>query len=98
MLRIEWKPAARVDLMSLVDFIAEDSPTNAALFAADLRLKVQQLSIYPEMYRLGRKRGTREMVVHPNYIVIYRVLKKSEVIEILRVKHAAERWPTTSGL
>ncbi len=94
MLQIEWKPAARADLMKIADFIAADSPVNAALFASDLQRKVKQLSTYPEMVRLGRKRGTREMVVHPNYVVIYRVIKKSGVVEILRIKHAAERWPT----
>jgi plasmid stabilization system protein ParE len=31
------------------------------------------------------------MVVHPHYIVIYRVQK--ETVEILRVKHTAQRWP-----
>jgi len=29
--------------------------------------------------------------VHPNYILIYRVV--DGVVEILRVKHAAQKWP-----
>jgi plasmid stabilization system protein ParE len=35
---------------------------------------------------------TREAVVHPNYIMVYRI--ESETITILRVLHAAQRWPS----
>ena len=91
--RLEWKQVAEDELNDIVDFIANDSPVSAEHFAADLRTKVNKLCEHPELFRPGRKRGTREMVVHPNYIVIYRVIKKHEVVEILRVKHAAQQWP-----
>ena len=35
----------------------------------------------------------RELVVHPSYIVFYRVLTESRTVEILRVKHAAQQMP-----
>jgi toxin ParE1/3/4 len=35
----------------------------------------------------------RELVVHPNYIVFYRVLAEARTVEILRVKHAAQQAP-----
>lgn len=35
----------------------------------------------------------RELVVHPNYIVFYRVLDEARTVEILRVKHAAQQTP-----
>jgi plasmid stabilization system protein ParE len=34
--------------------------------------------------------GTREIVVHPNYIVFYEV---TDVIEVLAVVHARENFP-----
>jgi addiction module RelE/StbE family toxin len=40
---------------------------------------------------VGRIKDTRELVVHPNYIVIYRIVGKA--VEVLRVKHAAQKWP-----
>lgn len=92
--RLEWKQVAEGELNEIVDFIANDSPVNAERFAADLRTKANTLRDNPELYRAGRKRGTREMVVHPNYIVIYRIIKKRNVVEILRVKHAAQQWPS----
>ncbi|MBW8066420.1 MAG: type II toxin-antitoxin system RelE/ParE family toxin, partial [Ferrovum sp.] len=35
----------------------------------------------------------RELVVHPNYIVFYRVQAATRTVEILRVKHAAQQTP-----
>jgi len=35
--------------------------------------------------------GTRELVMRPSYIVIYR--ETPESVAILRVLHAARRWP-----
>ncbi len=43
------------------------------------------------MYRVGRAEGTREMVVRPNYIVVY--AENPDAITILRVLHAAQLWP-----
>ena len=43
------------------------------------------------MYRVGRVDGTREMVVRPNYIVVY--ADHPRTIAILRVLHAAQQWP-----
>ncbi|HLL30469.1 MAG TPA: type II toxin-antitoxin system RelE/ParE family toxin, partial [Allosphingosinicella sp.] len=40
----------------------------------------ERLPDHPFLYRPGRAPGTREAVVHPNYILIYRV--KGEAVEI----------------
>lgn len=89
--RLEWKKQANNDLVKIVVHIAEDNQVAADQLADLILGKTEQLREHPELYRAGRKRGTREMVVHPHYIVIYRVQK--ETVEILRVKHTAQRWP-----
>lgn len=94
MRRLEWKKQANNDLVKIVTHIAEDSEAAADRLADLILEKAEQLRARPELYRPGRARGTREMVVHPNYIVIYRVRK--ETVEILRVKHSAQRWPAKS--
>lgn len=45
----------------------------------------------PKLYKAGRVKGTREIVVRPNYVLVYRVA--GNVIEVLRVLHAAQQWP-----
>ena len=43
------------------------------------------------MYRRGRADGTREAVVHPNYLIVYRIA--SDTIEIVNVVHARRDYP-----
>jgi plasmid stabilization system protein ParE len=50
-----------------------------------------RLPEHPFLYRSGRAPGTREAVVHPNYILIYRVT--AEAVEIVSVVHARRRYP-----
>lgn len=35
--------------------------------------------------------GTREILVRPNYVMIYRIT--GDVVEVLRVLHATQQWP-----
>lgn len=48
----------------------------------------------PTLYKAGRVKGTRELVVRPNYVMVYRVLP--DAIEVLRVLHASQQWPVPS--
>lgn len=94
--RIEWRPMAREDLRGIVRYIGKDSPTQAKSFRKELRDKTKLLAQHPELGRKGRPGlpdWLRELVVHPNYIVFYRVLVEARTIEILRVKHAAQQMP-----
>ncbi len=50
-----------------------------------------RLPDHPQLYRAGRVAGTREMIVHRNYLVIY--AEDKDVISILRVLHGAQQWP-----
>lgn len=88
---IHWKKQAINDLIKIGKQIAKDSQVNADKMVNLIEDKVKPLAEHPDMCRLGRKRGTRELVAHENYLVIYRVLPES--VEILRVKHAAQQWP-----
>ena len=94
--RIEWRATARDDLRGIVRYIGKDNPTRAKSFAQELRDKTQALAQHPELGRKGRPGlpdWLRELVVHPNYIVFYRVRFEERMVEILRVKHAAQQMP-----
>jgi toxin ParE1/3/4 len=58
---------------------------------AEIETKASRLPERPELYRMGRAAGTREMVVRPNYLVVYAVDERA--VRILRVLHAAQQWP-----
>jgi toxin ParE1/3/4 len=88
-MRVEWLPQARDQLLSIVRHISQDSPQAAIELAQLIRARADTLATYPNRYRAGRIRGTRELVVKPNYIVVYRVA--GEQVLVLRVRHARRR-------
>ncbi len=93
---IEWRPLARDDLRAIVRYISKENPARAKSFVQELQDKTLLLVEHPEVGRHGRPGlpdWLRELVVHPNYIVFYRVLNETRVVEILRVKHAAQQLP-----
>jgi addiction module RelE/StbE family toxin len=94
--RIEWRPMARDDLRAIVRYIGKDNPTRARSFGKELRDKTRPLAQHPELGRTGRPGlpdWLRELVVHPNYIVFYRVQAAARIVQILRVKHTAQQVP-----
>lgn len=93
MLNLEWKATAVADLLAIVDYISDDNPDAAQALKNEIEAKTSRLPENPQLYRVGRVDGTREMVVRPNYIVIY--AEDPFAIRILRVLHAAQQWPET---
>jgi len=53
--------------------------------------KVAQLTAHPKRCRPGRVEGTRELVVRPNYIVVY--AENAAAVTVIPVLHAAQMWP-----
>jgi toxin ParE1/3/4 len=87
-----WSPQAKQDVAALFAYIAEDNPAAAHRMVAQIVSSSEQLLSHAAMGRSGRVPGTRELVVSRTpYIVPYRV--RGQEIEILRVYHAARRWP-----
>ncbi|WP_083221294.1 type II toxin-antitoxin system RelE/ParE family toxin [Pseudomonas sp. 1 R 17] len=87
---IEWGPAARVQLRQITDYISDRNPVAALELNQAIEASVLALSRRPHLYRPGRVIGTREMVVHPNYLVVYKVTDNIRVISVL---HARQRYP-----
>ncbi len=90
-MRLIWRQSAREDLRATAAFIAERN-VQAAI---DLRDRVnsvaERLTEFPFMYRRGRIIGTREAVVHPNYILVYRV--GADTVEVVNVLHTRREYP-----
>lgn len=94
--RIEWRPMAREDLRAIMHYIGRDNPARARSFGRALRDKTKPLEDHPELGHTGRPglpEGVRELIVHPRYIIFYRVRADAGIVEILRVKHAAQQMP-----
>ena len=86
---IKWTKTALASADEIAGYIAKDNPTRAASFVLELQAGVNKLQTHPGMGRAGRVPGTRELVLHKNYIAIYRV--RGDSVEILRLHHAARK-------
>lgn len=91
MLPILWRAEAQADLAAILAYIAERNPQSALDLYNDIERVVSQLPQHPYLYRLGRVSGTRELVAHPNYIVVYRV--SATAIEIVSILHSRQQYP-----
>lgn len=91
-MRVRWLRVALKNLDAEAEFIAQDNPAAAERVVQDILRAVDLLKEHPAMGRPGRVPGTRELVVPGTpYIVPYRV--RLGAIEIIRVFHAARKWP-----
>lgn len=86
-----WTRLANVERRAIREYIATDNPVAALALDELISEKVSRLLDHPGLGRPGRIAGTREWVVHQNYIVIYDVA--GDLLRVLRVVHAARRWP-----
>lgn len=90
---IRWTAEALGALVTIIDYIEAENP--AAAFALGDRILTATETIladHPHAGRPGRVEGTRELVVHPSYLVAYRV--RGGEVQILTVRHAARMWPS----
>lgn len=91
MLIVKWTDEAKTGLYTPLAFIAERNPLAAEALLQCIEESVIPLAEHPYLLRPGRVNGIREMVAHPNYIVVYRVLAAH--IEIVGVLHARQENP-----
>ena len=86
---IKWTRTALRNLDEVAGYISNDNPVRATTFVLALRNSVNKLQDHPGLGRAGRVLGTRELILHKNYMAIYRL--RGSDIEILRVHHAAQK-------
>ncbi|AZG87770.1 type II toxin-antitoxin system RelE/ParE family toxin [Pseudomonas syringae] len=91
---VEWRPAARMNLKQILSYIADRNIRAASELGMAIEVATSALPQHPYLYRHGRVHGTREIVVHPNYLVVYKVTDR---IEVLAVLHARQAYPTDAG-
>jgi len=89
MAEVRWTQQAADDLESITDFISQDSPHYARLFATDVIAAVERLSSFPNLGRKVPEKNNpliREIILG-NFRIVYRV--RDEVVELLTIHHGA---------
>ena len=91
-LEVRWLKRALANLEAEAEYICRDNPAAARRVVTAIEQAVKPLARHPALGRHGRVEGTRELVISGTpYIIPYRV--REGRVEILRVFHAARKWP-----
>lgn len=90
-MRLIWSNLARAQMRAVSEYIGQHDPDAADRLLDRMTAQAERLTEYPYMYREGRVAGTREALVNPNYLLIYRVAADS--IRIVRIIHTRQQYP-----
>ena len=98
----ERNPLAAIDQGDKDDQVSSQTtkatPRNplAAIDQGDkIEHQVGQLLEHPDIGRPGRTEGTRELVISGTpFIIVYRHKPRSKRIELIRLLHGAQEWPS----
>ena len=84
--------SADADLLAIADYLAQDSFDVAERIVLAIVQAAYSLQNLPNRGRLGRVKGTLELLV-PSlpYVLVYAVVPSE--VRILRVLHSKQQWP-----
>jgi toxin ParE1/3/4 len=94
-MKVRWTPQAEQDRSDIWDYIAADSPKAAAKMDKLFSRSVAKLVDFPNIGRTGQIAGTRELIVHESYRLVYEV--DDQTVWILALVSTARQWPPTKG-
>lgn len=94
MLPIVWRKRARKNLATILEFIASENPAAAIKIKGVIQDSILPVAEHPYLYKSGRISGTRELVAHPNFIIVYKIT--AAAVEVVSVLHARQEYPKDS--
>lgn len=90
-MRLAWTEPAIADRIAIYDYIETENPRAAADLDDEFMRAADRLRSHPEIGRPGRIAGTRELVAHRRYFLVYEIA--GDTVFILAVRHASRQWP-----
>lgn len=90
-MRVFWASAAEQDRAAIIDFIAEDNPLAAIRMDELFAEAAGRLAEHPHLGKAGQISGTRELIPHESYRLVYEV--QDDTVWVLALVHTARMWP-----
>ena len=88
-----WTPEAEQDRADIWDYIAADNPGAAVRMDELFSDAAARLAAHPKMGKAVKIAGTRELIPHENYRLVYEVDETAQIIWVLALVHVARLWP-----
>lgn len=90
-MKVFWVSAAEKDRADIFDYIAETNPLAAVEIDERFSDAAARLATHPELGKRGLIAGTRELIPHESYRLVYEV--QHDIVLILALVHTARQWP-----
>ena len=90
-MKLIWSPQSIEDRKQIYAFIVEHDQRAADEMDELFSKQANLLLVFPEAGKPGRVEGTRELVVHKHYILVYSYA--GDAIAILTVLHTSRQYP-----
>jgi toxin ParE1/3/4 len=89
--KVFWTPEAEQNRIDIWEFLAADNPRAAGRMDQLFSDAAATLSHFPMRGRRGLVAGTRELIPHESYRVVYEI--ENDTVWVLAIVHTARRWP-----
>jgi addiction module RelE/StbE family toxin len=90
-MRVCWASSAEQDRSEIIDYIARDNPLAAIRMDELFAAVAARLAEHPLLGRPGQIPGTRELIAHESYRLVYEV--HADALWILALVHTSRMWP-----
>lgn len=90
-MKVFWVSAAERDRADIFDYISQDNPFAAIQMDELFAEAAVRLVEHPHLGKAGLIPGTRELIPHENYRLVYEV--RDNTVWILALVHSARMWP-----
>lgn len=90
-MKVLWTPEAQQDRVDIWDYIVTENPSAAVRMDELFSDAAIRLVAHPMLGQQGKVLGTRELIPHENYRLVYQVDR--ETVWVLALVHAARQWP-----
>lgn len=94
-MKVIWTPEAEQDRLDIWDYIATDNPPAAVRMDELFSAAAASLKAFSDKGKLGQIVGTRELIPHENYRLVYQT--ENDAVWILALVHVARMWPPLKG-
>ena len=88
-MKVLWTPQALQDRLDIWEYITADNPIAASRMDELFSEAAARLADHPNLGRAGRIAGTRELVAHENYRLVYEIAH--ETVWVLVLIHTARQ-------
>ncbi len=90
-MKVFWTPEAEQDRSDIWDYIAADNPGAAVRMDKIFSDAAARLAKHPNIGKTGKVSGTREVIPHESFRLVYEI--DGHEIWILALVHTARQWP-----